>query len=64
MEPKYDSKIFLEICVSNMLNDLSINAYLFELFTVLRQFELIYEPVWDIVGVPLFVIFEFGGLCG
>jgi hypothetical protein len=36
MEPKYDSKIFLEICVSNMLNDLSINAYLFELFTVLR----------------------------
>jgi len=64
MESKYNSKVFLEISVCDVLDNLSINANLFELFTVLRKFQLGNKPVSHILGVPTLIWFEllsFGG---
>jgi hypothetical protein len=64
MESKNNSKVFLEISVCDVLDNLSINANLFELFTVLRQFQLGNKPVSHILGIPTLVGFEllsFGG---
>jgi hypothetical protein len=47
-----------------VLDYLAINANLFKLFTVLRQFEFVYKPVWHVKGIPLFVLFKLGCMVG
>ena len=64
MKSKYDSKILFKICVCDVLDYLAINANFFELFTVLRQFEFVYKPVWHVKGIPLFVLFKLGCMVG
>ena len=39
-----------------MIDNLAINANLFELGAVLRQFKNVFEPLGDIAGVPLAIV--------
>jgi hypothetical protein len=62
VKTKTNAKVFLQIDVSDMLNDLSVNTNFLEPFTVLGQFEFVDKPIRNIQGVPLFERFEFGGV--
>jgi hypothetical protein len=60
VETNFDSEICLKVRLSDVVDNLAIDTYLFKLCAILGQLDLFAEPLSNISGVPLVVVtFEF-----
>lgn len=62
MQPEPNSKISLQIAISNMVDNTSIYTDLFELFGILGQFDWVTKPANNFLCIPIMVVFLSGQL--